>query len=61
MDFEPSWDQAQVARTARELATRELAPRAAERDRTGTFPEQELFERYTGQWQRSKLSPVNLT
>jgi alkylation response protein AidB-like acyl-CoA dehydrogenase len=42
MDFEPSWDQAQVARTARELATRELAPRAAERDRAGTFPEQEM-------------------
>jgi alkylation response protein AidB-like acyl-CoA dehydrogenase len=42
MDFEPSWDQAQVARTARELAARELAPRAAERDRSGTFPEREM-------------------
>jgi alkylation response protein AidB-like acyl-CoA dehydrogenase len=42
MDFEPSWDQAQVARTARELAARELYPRAAERDRTGAFPEREM-------------------
>jgi alkylation response protein AidB-like acyl-CoA dehydrogenase len=42
MDFEPSWDQAQVARTARELAARELAPRAAQRDRTQQFPEAEM-------------------
>jgi alkylation response protein AidB-like acyl-CoA dehydrogenase len=42
MDFEPSWAEAEVARTARELAARELAPRAADRDRRGQFPEAEM-------------------
>src|SRR5499427_4312907 len=35
-------EQQMVARTAREFAERELAPRAAARDRTGAFPEAEL-------------------
>src|SRR5687767_4241225 len=42
MNFEPNEDQQLVAKTAREFAQRELAPRAAERDRTGEFPEREL-------------------
>jgi alkylation response protein AidB-like acyl-CoA dehydrogenase len=42
VDFEPSWTQAEVARTARAFAARELAPRAAERDRRALFPEAEM-------------------
>ena len=42
MDFEPSWTEALVAKTARELAERDLAPRAAERDRAEQFPADEL-------------------
>jgi alkylation response protein AidB-like acyl-CoA dehydrogenase len=42
MNFEPSWAQAEIARTAREFAERALAPRAAERDRDAQFPEAEL-------------------
>jgi alkylation response protein AidB-like acyl-CoA dehydrogenase len=42
MNFEPSWVQAEVARTARAFAARELAPRAAERDRRALFPEAEM-------------------
>ncbi len=42
MIFEPTDEQRLVVKTAREFAERELAPRAAERDRTGEFPEGEL-------------------
>jgi alkylation response protein AidB-like acyl-CoA dehydrogenase len=42
MDFQPSWAEAQVARTARELAARLLRPRAAERDREARFPDEEM-------------------
>jgi alkylation response protein AidB-like acyl-CoA dehydrogenase len=42
VNLQLSDDQAMIQRTAREYAERELAPRAAERDRTGAFPEQEL-------------------
>jgi alkylation response protein AidB-like acyl-CoA dehydrogenase len=42
MDFEPSWAEAEVARTARAFAVRELAPAAAERDRRELFPEAEM-------------------
>jgi alkylation response protein AidB-like acyl-CoA dehydrogenase len=42
MNFEPSWAQAAIANTAREVATRDLAPRAAERDRAELFPEAEM-------------------
>jgi alkylation response protein AidB-like acyl-CoA dehydrogenase len=42
MDFELTDDQKLIRDTAREFAQRELAPRAAERDRTGAFPVEEL-------------------
>src|SRR4051812_50009044 len=42
MDFEPSWAEAEVARTARAFAARELAPAAADRDRRELFPETEM-------------------
>jgi alkylation response protein AidB-like acyl-CoA dehydrogenase len=42
MNFEPSWVQAEMARTARAFAARELAPRAAERDQRALFPEAEM-------------------
>ncbi len=42
MDFRPSEEQRLVAETARGFAERELAPRAAERDRTGAFPVEEM-------------------
>src|SRR5581483_5779190 len=42
IDFEVSDEQRMVAEAAREFARRELAPRAAERDRTGAFPTREL-------------------
>jgi alkylation response protein AidB-like acyl-CoA dehydrogenase len=42
MNFEPSWAEALIARTAREIATRQIAPGAAARDRDSTFPEAEL-------------------
>ena len=44
MRFEPSEEQELIQRTARDFASRVLAPRAAERDRTGEFPERELRE-----------------
>jgi len=44
MRFEPTEEQELAQRTARDYATRVLAPRAAERDRTGEFPERELRE-----------------
>ena len=44
MRFEPTEEQVLVQRTAREYAQRQLAPRAAERDRSGEFPEGELRE-----------------
>jgi len=44
MDFEPSWAEAQIARTAREIAARRIAPGAAARDRDGSFPTAELQE-----------------
>jgi alkylation response protein AidB-like acyl-CoA dehydrogenase len=42
VDFEPSWPQQQITKTAREFASRELAPRAAERDRLELFPAAEM-------------------
>jgi alkylation response protein AidB-like acyl-CoA dehydrogenase len=42
MNFEPSWEQSQVARTAREVATRVIAPTAAARDRAEAFPAAEM-------------------
>ena len=42
IDFQPSEEQQMVARTARDFAERELAPRAAERDARDLFPEAEL-------------------
>jgi alkylation response protein AidB-like acyl-CoA dehydrogenase len=42
MDFEPSWAEAQIARTAREIATRLIAPGAAARDRDQSFPAAEM-------------------
>jgi alkylation response protein AidB-like acyl-CoA dehydrogenase len=42
MNFEPSWEQSQVARTAREVATRVVAPTAAARDRAESFPAAEM-------------------
>jgi alkylation response protein AidB-like acyl-CoA dehydrogenase len=42
VNFTPTEEQLAVADTAREFATRELAPRAAARDRSGEFPEREL-------------------
>jgi alkylation response protein AidB-like acyl-CoA dehydrogenase len=42
MDFEPSWAEAEVAKTARAFAARELAPRAAERDSRSLYPDAEM-------------------
>ncbi len=42
MNFEPTWTEQMVAETAREFAARELAPRAAERDRAEVYPEAEM-------------------
>jgi alkylation response protein AidB-like acyl-CoA dehydrogenase len=42
VDFALSPEETLVAETARAFATRELAPRAAERDRSGAFPEREM-------------------
>ncbi|HEX2572820.1 MAG TPA: acyl-CoA dehydrogenase family protein [Polyangia bacterium] len=42
MDFQLTEEQRRIQERAREYAGRELAPRAAERDRTEAFPEQEL-------------------
>jgi alkylation response protein AidB-like acyl-CoA dehydrogenase len=42
MDFTPSDTQRMVQRAAREFVARELAPRAAELDRSGEFPAREL-------------------
>jgi alkylation response protein AidB-like acyl-CoA dehydrogenase len=42
IDFELSDEQRLVRDTAREFAARELAPRAAARDRSGAFPVEEL-------------------
>jgi alkylation response protein AidB-like acyl-CoA dehydrogenase len=42
MDFEPTWAQAAVAKTARDFASRVLAPAAAERDRAERFPDAEM-------------------
>jgi alkylation response protein AidB-like acyl-CoA dehydrogenase len=44
MDLSLTEEQELIARTAREFSTRVLAPRAAERDRTGAFPLAELGE-----------------
>ena len=44
MDFLPTDEQLLIQRTARELADRVLAPRAAARDVTGAFPVDELRE-----------------
>jgi alkylation response protein AidB-like acyl-CoA dehydrogenase len=44
MRFELTEEQELVQRTSRDYAARVLAPRAAERDRTGEFPERELRE-----------------
>jgi alkylation response protein AidB-like acyl-CoA dehydrogenase len=40
--FEPTPEQEAIHKTARAFADRELAPRAAARDRSGEFPEREL-------------------
>jgi alkylation response protein AidB-like acyl-CoA dehydrogenase len=42
VDFEPDEDERLITATARAFAERELAPRAAARDRTGEFPEREM-------------------
>ena len=42
MRFEPTDEQELAQRTARDVAQRVLAARAADRDRTGEFPEREL-------------------
>jgi alkylation response protein AidB-like acyl-CoA dehydrogenase len=42
VDFELTEEQQMIRRVARDYAARVLAPRAAARDRDGTFPEQEL-------------------
>jgi alkylation response protein AidB-like acyl-CoA dehydrogenase len=42
VDFQLDEEQQLIAETARSFAARELAPRAAARDRTGDFPEREL-------------------
>lgn len=42
MDFQLTEEQHRIQERAREYAARELAPRAAERDRADEFPEQEL-------------------
>ena len=44
MDFELSAEQARIQQMARDFAQNEIAPRAAEIDRTATFP-QDLFKR----------------
>ena len=44
MDFQPDSDEAMVAQTVRAYARDVLVPRAAERDRTGRFPDIELRE-----------------
>ncbi|HEX2685488.1 MAG TPA: acyl-CoA dehydrogenase family protein [Kofleriaceae bacterium] len=44
MDFEPTEDQLLIQRTARDIAVRVLAPRAAARDLSGEFPVAELAE-----------------
>lgn len=44
MDFAPTEEQLLVQRTAREVADRLLAPKAASRDRSGEFPISELRE-----------------
>jgi alkylation response protein AidB-like acyl-CoA dehydrogenase len=42
MDFTPTQEQQSIQRKAREFAERELAPRAAARDKSGEFPLAEL-------------------
>lgn len=42
MDFQLTEEQTLIQRTARDFASRVLAPRAAQRDVDGTFPEDEL-------------------
>jgi alkylation response protein AidB-like acyl-CoA dehydrogenase len=42
VNFEPSWAQAAVAGTAREVAARVIAPTAAARDRAESFPAPEM-------------------
>jgi alkylation response protein AidB-like acyl-CoA dehydrogenase len=42
VDFEPDEEQRLIAETARAFAERELAPRAAARDRASEFPEREM-------------------
>jgi alkylation response protein AidB-like acyl-CoA dehydrogenase len=44
MDFEPTEEQRLIQRTAREVAERVLAPKAAARDVSGEFPLPELAE-----------------
>jgi alkylation response protein AidB-like acyl-CoA dehydrogenase len=44
MDFAPTEEQLLIQRTARDVADRVLAPRAAARDRSGEFPVAELRE-----------------
>jgi alkylation response protein AidB-like acyl-CoA dehydrogenase len=44
MDFAPTEEQLLIQRTARDVAERVLAPRAAARDRSGEFPIAELAE-----------------
>ena len=44
MDFAPTEEQSQIQRTAREVADRVLAPKAAARDLSGEFPVAELRE-----------------
>jgi len=44
MDLAHTEEQLAVQRTAREFAEKRLRPRAAERDKTGAFPEAELRE-----------------
>ena len=44
MQFSYSEEQTLIQQTARDFATRVLAPRAAERDETHQFPDKELRE-----------------
>lgn len=44
MNLQPTEEQLLIQKTTREYAQRSLAPRAAERDVTGAFPEAELRE-----------------
>lgn len=44
MNLDLTDEQRLIQQTARDFAERELVPRAAERDRTGEFPERELRE-----------------